>query len=323
MSKWLGVRQKTAWFLLHRLREALKKENNILLSGIVEVDEAYVGPNIHRDLRLQRKKRLHTINQEKLHGLPKDKRRRKFGPSKRGRKKGSTAEVLEFQKSVQEMKGKKVIEVYRERFYKNGYENRFSLNHGEVITGSTITQSFLINKENRKTLRAEFQKLPIGTWMVLVEMDEATFQKIEEQNLRGFSVEGTFNIQGQGKTYTVYEKFRIMNKLSDILPFEVHVFGGSTSGAGRNEHGEAHFQIKEKNTHKDLGKIFMPTLETWNNTDLKGKINFMTLYAGVDIKTKEKKIFINWLDRNNQENLIRCHAQWNESNKHNNRTILI
>ena len=42
MAKELGVTQKTAWFLEHRIREALAS-NNGLFGGPVEVDETYVG----------------------------------------------------------------------------------------------------------------------------------------------------------------------------------------------------------------------------------------------------------------------------------------
>ena len=39
----IGVSQKTAWFMLHRLREAWAKESNGPFDGPVEVDEAYFG----------------------------------------------------------------------------------------------------------------------------------------------------------------------------------------------------------------------------------------------------------------------------------------
>ena len=38
----LGISQKSAWFMLHRLREACR-DNDSPLSGIVEIDETYVG----------------------------------------------------------------------------------------------------------------------------------------------------------------------------------------------------------------------------------------------------------------------------------------
>jgi transposase-like protein len=39
----LGVTQKTAWFLLHRVREMLKVKAPFVLKGTVQIDESYVG----------------------------------------------------------------------------------------------------------------------------------------------------------------------------------------------------------------------------------------------------------------------------------------
>lgn len=42
LSKEIGITQKSAWFVLHRLREACGNDTSIL-SGIVEIDETYIG----------------------------------------------------------------------------------------------------------------------------------------------------------------------------------------------------------------------------------------------------------------------------------------
>jgi transposase-like protein len=42
MAKEIGVTQKTAWFLCHRIREAMKQRGG-LFGGTVEVDETYIG----------------------------------------------------------------------------------------------------------------------------------------------------------------------------------------------------------------------------------------------------------------------------------------
>lgn len=39
----LGVTQKTAWYLLHRVRHSLGMENTEKLSGIIEADETFIG----------------------------------------------------------------------------------------------------------------------------------------------------------------------------------------------------------------------------------------------------------------------------------------
>jgi transposase-like protein len=43
LSKEIGVTQKAAWFLLHRIRAAYGNQVGKILSGIVEVDECYIG----------------------------------------------------------------------------------------------------------------------------------------------------------------------------------------------------------------------------------------------------------------------------------------
>jgi transposase-like protein len=50
----LGITQKTAWFMLHRVREAMQDKTTTKLSGEVEVDESFIGGksrNMHRDRR--------------------------------------------------------------------------------------------------------------------------------------------------------------------------------------------------------------------------------------------------------------------------------
>ena len=42
LSKELSVQQRTAWFMMHRLRLACETQS-VLLSGLVEIDETYIG----------------------------------------------------------------------------------------------------------------------------------------------------------------------------------------------------------------------------------------------------------------------------------------
>lgn len=52
----IGVTQKTAWFMLHRIRLAMQ-EGSIELSGTVEVDETYIGGKA-RNMHLAKRKKL-------------------------------------------------------------------------------------------------------------------------------------------------------------------------------------------------------------------------------------------------------------------------
>ncbi len=47
LAKNLGIRQQSAWFMLHRIREAMKQDTShkFGFGGPVESDEAYIGPN--------------------------------------------------------------------------------------------------------------------------------------------------------------------------------------------------------------------------------------------------------------------------------------
>ncbi len=66
----LGVTQKTAWFMLHRIREAMRENSIMKLGGTggpVEADEAFIGPNpqkMHKD----RRRKLEAIRGEKRRG---------------------------------------------------------------------------------------------------------------------------------------------------------------------------------------------------------------------------------------------------------------
>lgn len=62
LARGVGVTQKTAWFMLHRIREAMKSGSLLKIggpdSGPVEVDETFVGgriKNMHRERRLRMK----------------------------------------------------------------------------------------------------------------------------------------------------------------------------------------------------------------------------------------------------------------------------
>jgi len=60
LANWLGVTQKTAWHLNHRIREMLTNHEPEQLQGIVEVDETYIGGSL---------KNIHKKKKEALKGL--------------------------------------------------------------------------------------------------------------------------------------------------------------------------------------------------------------------------------------------------------------
>jgi transposase-like protein len=51
LARALGVTQKTAWFMNHRIRLAMQNDDGGTLGGEVEVDETYIGGNAGRPAR--------------------------------------------------------------------------------------------------------------------------------------------------------------------------------------------------------------------------------------------------------------------------------
>src|SRR5665213_1726026 len=69
LAKEIGVTQKTAWFVLGRLREACGGNDNTMLQGIVEVDETFVGgkaKNMHKNVRAKAMAAPDTFEGEKI-----------------------------------------------------------------------------------------------------------------------------------------------------------------------------------------------------------------------------------------------------------------
>jgi len=74
LAKWLEIQQRSAWFILVRLREALEHDEDIVLNGIIEVDETYIAPDPSKDKRVQNAKKKHEQLQNKTYGYS-DKRK--------------------------------------------------------------------------------------------------------------------------------------------------------------------------------------------------------------------------------------------------------
>ncbi len=57
LARALGVTQKSAWFMGHRIREALREGSFEMMSGGIEADESYIGPKARSMNAAQRQKR--------------------------------------------------------------------------------------------------------------------------------------------------------------------------------------------------------------------------------------------------------------------------
>lgn len=150
-------------------------------------------------------------------------------------------------------------------------------------------------------------------WETIKENNSILFELIPNEKVPNNS----FDVDRPSKPNEIRVKLRRMNKPHELSSFFIDVRGGSTDGAGRNEHGEAHFHLLKKNTFEDFGKVDIPSVDSWRAT--KNKMDLIKISGG-PISKAEKKELVNWLDKENNINLCRLHDEWTLMNKYNNRT---
>jgi transposase-like protein len=72
LARGIGVTQKSAWHMLHRIRTAMAEEKSGMLQGVCESDETFVGGkfrNMHRSKRRQLPEGRGTVGKAIVHGI--------------------------------------------------------------------------------------------------------------------------------------------------------------------------------------------------------------------------------------------------------------
>jgi hypothetical protein len=104
-----------------------------------------------------------------------------------------------------------------EKFFKELRNQETNIEHNSADrAGSYVFQSWIVENKEDKANSVYNLNVPIGSWVVAMRVeDPATWKKIKNGELRGFSLEGSFLDK---KDWDQYQKDReIYNKVIKIL----------------------------------------------------------------------------------------------------------
>lgn len=85
------------------------------------------------------------------------------------------------------------IEQASERYMREARTNEHTYEHDAPISNLTVVESWLIADQERDKSRMYGFKLPVGTWMLAVKVNnEEVWDRVKDGDVRGFSIEGYF-----------------------------------------------------------------------------------------------------------------------------------
>jgi hypothetical protein len=106
------------------------------------------------------------------------------------------------------------IKMIAEKYMKNKYlDNNDMMHDGQAVPDVYVTESWIKEDENDKSVKYGYGDLPIGTWFVAMKVkNDAIWAKVKDHQLNGFSVSGFFE---EVATFRREEAF--LKELAEIL----------------------------------------------------------------------------------------------------------
>ena len=89
---------------------------------------------------------------------------------------------------------KSTIKDIAEKFFKNNYQNNTDVDHdGNVVQTNTLLESWIVEDPTKDKSSIYGFEVPVGTWMLSMRInDDATWNKIKNGELKGYSISGNF-----------------------------------------------------------------------------------------------------------------------------------
>jgi hypothetical protein len=113
---------------------------------------------------------------------------------------------------------KETIDEISQLYMKLKKQGEWNVEHDQMVDGVSVIESWIIEGENDKSKDYGFD-LPVGTWMIKAKVDneELKNEAISTGKLRGFSIEGHFELKHVEKQIFEAVEKRIEKEIEDQL----------------------------------------------------------------------------------------------------------
>jgi len=144
-----------------------------------------------------------------------------------------------------------------ELFLTKGNQNNSTLEHKIELNGLSVVESWIIEDEKQDKSRKYGFKLPVGTWMVSMKVnnDEIWNDYVKTGKVTGFSIEGHF-VDAVKYEEQEKEALSLIEELTDVLDVDLETY--SDYGSGVRNNAKRGIELNKKVNNKcatNVGKI--------------------------------------------------------------------
>lgn len=108
-------------------------------------------------------------------------------------------------------------------FLQQGKQNKSTLEHqNNMLEGMSVVESWIVEDEKMDKSRLYGLKMPVGTWVITMKVDnDEVWEKVKENSIRGFSIEGYFSDRLAQKPKKEEEELsqeeQLINKIKEVV----------------------------------------------------------------------------------------------------------